>query len=266
MEKGMRITVQGKCKIIADTAEGAQFLTGDGSVLELTSGAAIEMQNPRIFPWLQIILQNGGLVFTAQSDSYEFIAPTGSVKLLSTPLQLQIELGDEGARVAVEEGSVTYTADAEVLTLTECQETYAKSGEKPRVDEFCVANTVTPTPPLGSMPGQTVEGNQATPTLFVPAPTSIRSVPTSTPPPVVVPVVTRHPSPLPPTETPTPVPRPDKDDQPKPKKTDAPPTNPPPATDIPTDEPATEQPPTDRPTMAPNPTDPRPTASSATGN
>ena len=255
------ITVEDKGQIVADAAEGAKFFLGDGSTLELAPGTVIEIQNPRTFPRLQVIVQKGSLLFFAQKPSYEFIIPICSMTLLSIPSLIRIEVNSETTHLAVEEGAVTCQLETETLTLPTCREISITPGEEPDVTEFCTLSTVvapsaTPTIPLGLTPG----GLEPTMTM------TITSTPLSTPTPTRGVVPTRTSTPMLPTDTPAPPP-------PKATKPPAPPTEPPPPPTepppLPTEPPPlpTEppSPPTEeRPTPAPLPTAERPTPAAQT--
>jgi hypothetical protein len=236
-------TIEGKAgftlgergQIVADAVEGAQLFLGDGSTLELDPGTTLELRSPRTLPRLQVIVQEGVLLFFAQKPSYEFIISALPVTLLSVPSLIRIEVHGETTRLAVEEGAATYQGETGALTLPTCREMVVEAGEEPDVTEFCAPSTMvppstaSPTPP-GFEPTAT-PSTSATPTP-TPTPTPEDTVPPPTP------------TLLPPTDTPVP---------PKPKATKVQPT------DQPTDQP-TE--PTKEPT--PKPTEPRPTAPPST--
>jgi hypothetical protein len=246
MEGKAGFTLEERGQIIADAAEGAQLFLGDGSTLELDPGTILELRNPRTLPRLQVIVQEGVLLFFAQKPSYEFIVSDHPVTLLSVPSLIRIEVHDETTRLSVEEGAATYQGETEALMLPTCREMYIELGEEPDVTEFCTPSTMvppsTPTPASpGSEPTVTPSAS-ATPTLeLTPTPTDTVRPPTRTP------------TPPPPTNTPVP---------PKPKATKEP-TQPP--TAEPTEKP-TQPPPTEPRPTAPPSTQPRPTAAPASSS
>jgi len=233
------IVIRDKGQIVADATAGAKFYLGDGSTLELAPGTAIEIQNPRTLPRLQVTVLKGSLQFFAQKPSYEFVVPICSMTLLSIPALIRIEADEQVTRLAVDAGAVTCDLETEALTLTTCREVSMRAGEEPQVIEFCAPSTpiapATPTP----LATTTVEAGESTEPTAQPSP-----LPTPTPTLGVVP--TRAPTPVPPTDTPAPP-------KPQPTKPPAPPTQPPPP---PTEPPPTEPPPTKPP---PPPTEERPT-------
>jgi hypothetical protein len=244
MEGKAGIVIDDRGRISADTTEGAQFYLGDGSTLELAPGAMIEVINPRTFPRLQVAVQDGSILFTAQKPSYEFVMPDCPVTLLSVPALVRIEVNGQTTRLAVEEGAVTCKLGTETLTLPTCREMYLRPGEEPDVAEFCTPSTAasprTPTPsPSPTPPGFEPTLTPTAAPSFTPTPTRREVVPTPTRRGVV------------PTPTHTSVPPTAKPAQSKPKKTQPPPTQPPP-----TQPPPTQPPPTQPP---PPPTEPRPT-------
>ena len=239
------IVIRDKGQIVADATAGAKFYLGDGSTLELAPGTAIEIQNPRTFPRLQVTVLKGSLQFFAQKPSYEFVVPICSMTLLSIPALIRIEADEQVTRLAVDAGAVTCNLETEALTLTTCREVSMRAGEEPQVIEFCAPSTpiapATPTP----LTTTTVEAGESTEPTAQPSP-----LPTLTPTLGVVP--TRAPTPVPPTDTPAPP-------KPHPTKPPAPPTQapPPPTEPPPTEPPPTEPPPTEPP--PPLPTEERPT-------
>lgn len=256
------ITVEDKGQIIADAIEGAKFFLGDGSTLELTPETEIEIQNPRTFPRLQIIVRKGSLLFFAQKPSYEFVIPVCPMTLLSVPSLIRIEVNNETTHLAVEEGAVTCQLETETLTLPTCREISITPGEEPDVTEFCTLSTVvapsaTPTISLSPTLGGLVPA-------ISPIPGELESTMTPSPSPTLTPtrgiVPTRTPTPAPPTDTPAPPP------PPKATKPPSPPTQPPPPPTEPPPPPPTEPPPPppteERPTPAPPPTEERSTPES----
>jgi hypothetical protein len=257
MGEEARFTLEEKGRIVADAVEGAQFFLGDSSTLELDPGTVLELRNPRTLPRLQVIVQDGSLLFFAQKPSYEFITSTGLVTLLSVPSLIRIEVHGETTRLSVEEGAVTYQGETGTLMLPACREMYIEPGKEPDVTDFCspaiTAPLSPPTPtPSGSAPNTAPYATpsaapSATPSA-TPSPTP-SATPSPTPPATPTPEETvppPTPTPLSPTDTPVP--------PSKPKATKPPPTQPP--TAEPTKEP-TQPPPTQpRPTPAPGTPDP----------
>ncbi len=236
-------TLEERGQIIADAVEGAQLFLGDGSTLELDPGTILELRNPRTLPRLQVIVQEGGLLFFAQKPSFEFIVSAHPVTLLSVPSLIRIEVHGGTTRLSVEEGAATYQGETETLMLPTCREMSIELGKEPDVTDFCTPSTMvppsTPTPtPSGFEPTATPSAS-ATPTPEL-TPTDTVSPPT--------------PTPLPPTNTPVPPTS-------KPKATKPPPTQPPPTNPPPTQPPPTEP----RPTAPPS-TQPRPTAAPASSS
>jgi len=219
MEGEASIIIEKTGQIIADAVDGAQFYLGDGSTLELAPESVMEVRNPRTLPRLQVVLQNGRLLFVAQKPSYEFILPVCSVTILSIPSHIRVEVDGETTRLAVEEGAVACELETETLTLLTCQEMYIQPGEEPEVIKFCVADTpISPSTPTYS-PSPTLGEFEPTAT---PSPS-----PTPTPTPrEVVPTLTH--APVPPTDAPPPPPPPTEPPPPPPTDTPPPPpTNPP---------------------------------------
>ena len=95
MEGKAGFTLEERGQIIADAVEGAQLFLGDGSTLELDPGTILELRNPRTLPRLQVIVQEGGLLFFAQNPSFEFIISARPVTLLSVPSLIRIEVHGE---------------------------------------------------------------------------------------------------------------------------------------------------------------------------
>jgi hypothetical protein len=247
MEGKAGFTLEERGQIIADAVEGAQLFLGDGSTLELDPGTVLELRNPRTLPRLQVIVQEGGLLFFAQKPSYEFVISAHPVTLLSVPSLIRIEVQGEKTRLSVEEGAATYQGETETLMLPTCREMYIEPGKEPDVTEFCTPSTMvppstpTPTPPGSAPPTAptTTPSTSVTPTPeLTPTPEDTVLPPTSTPPP---------------TDTPVP--------PSKPKATKPPPTQPPPTQPPPTQPPPTEP----RPTAPPS-TEPRPTAAPASSS
>jgi hypothetical protein len=239
LEGKASVTIKDGGRISADATEGAKFFLGDGSMLELSPEATIEVRNPHTLPRLQVVVENGIVQFFGQKPSYEFAVPACPVKLLSVPSLIRIEVDGEVTRLAVDEGAVTCELETKTLTLPTCRQMTIKAGEVPDVTDFCTPSMVvsppTPTPtPQGFEPSTTSTPSltpTSTPTIAGPTPTRRGVIPTST-----------H-TPVPPTAKPA---------QPEPKKTEPPPTQP-----APTKPPPTQSPPTEPPTAAP--TQPRPT-------
>lgn len=243
MEGKASLTIREGGRISTDAANGAKFFLGDGSTLELDPGTTIEVQNPRTFPRLQMIVENGSILFFAQKPSYEFALPTGRVALLSVPSLIKVEVTDEVTRLAVEEGAVTFEMETETLTLPTCRQMVVRPGAQPEISDFCTLSTVVAPPTATSSPSPTPPG-------FVASATPPASpTPTTTP--------TRRGTPTTPAggnaiSTPTYTPAPPTPEPPssKPKNTKPPPTQVPQPTAKPTDPPP---PPTAKPT------EPRPT-------
>ena len=236
MEGKAGVAIEEGGRICADAVEGAKFFLGDGSTLELAPGATIEVQNPRTLPRLQVIVEEGSILFFGQKPSYEFTTPICPVRLLSVPSLIRIEVNSDTMRLAVEEGAVTCEMETETLTLPTCRQMYVSPEGKQDVTDFCTLSTVAAPPTPTSSPSPTPFGFEPTATATAsPTPTPTRSsvIPTAG---GVAPSPTHTPAP------PTPEPAEPK----KPKKTKPPPTQPPPTT-----------PP--EPTKPPEPTEPRPT-------
>ena len=249
LEGKASVTIRDGGRISADATEGAKFLLGDGSMLELSPETTIAVQSPRTLPLLQVVVENGSILFFGQKPSYEFAVPACPVKLLSVPSLIRIEVDGETTRMAVDEGAVTCELETETLTLPTCRQMTIGTGKVPDVTDFCTLSTVvsppTPTP---------------TPQGFKPTTTSTPSlIPTSTPT-IAGPTPTR--SGVIPTSTHTPVPPTAKPEQPKPKKTEPPPTEPPPTkappTKPPKPEPTKPEPTPESPRATPKPTQPAP--------
>ena len=255
-EEKASIAIKDRGQIVADATAGAKFFLGDGSTFDLAPGTAIEIQNPRTIPRLQVTVLQGSLQFFAQEPSYEFVVPACSMTLLSVPALIRIEADDQATRLAVDAGAATCNLGAEVLTLPTCREVTMRAGEEPQVTEFCTPSTpITPATPTILATATAGTGETIEPTAE-PSP-----LPTSTPTRAVVP--TSAPTPVPPTDTPEPPkPHPTK---PPAQPTPVPPTSVPPTPVPPTPEPPTPEPPTpERPTPEPPPTEaPRPTASAS---
>jgi len=237
LEGKASVTIKDGGRISADATEGAKFFLGDGSMLELSPETTIEVRSPRTLPRLQVVVENGSVLFFGQKPSYEFAVPACPVKLLSIPSLIRIEVDGETTRLAVDEGAVTCELETETLTLPTCRQMTVRAGEVPDVTDFCTPSTVvsppTPTPtPQGFEPSTTSSPSLAptsTPTIAGPTPTRRGVIPTST-----------H-TPVPPTAKP---------ERPKPKDTEPPPTQPPP-TEPPKPEPT-------KPEPAPEPSEPAP--------
>jgi hypothetical protein len=235
------VTIRDGARISADAAEGAKFFLGDGSMLELSPEATIEVRSPRTLPRLQVVVETGSVLFFGQKPSYEFAVPACPVKLLNVPSLIRIEVDGETTRLAVDEGAVTCELETETLTLPTCRQMTVRAGEVPDVTDFCTLSTVvsppTPTPtPQGFEPTMTSTPSltsTSTPTIAGPTPTRRGVIPTSTP------------TPVPPTAKPA---------QPKPKNTEPPPTQPLP-TEPPKPEPTKPEPTKPEPTVEP----PKPT-------
>ncbi|HEC33732.1 MAG TPA: hypothetical protein ENI37_03325 [Chloroflexi bacterium] len=140
IEMGGEVIVKDVIRVIAGEMDGARFCLGDGSMLELAPGVEVEARNPHVFPRLQVMLQDGSLLFEAQGPSYEFVLPACSVTFLSVPSRLWIEVSDQTTHLMVEEGAVNCALETETLTLFTCREMYAGPGEEPRVTDFCVGD------------------------------------------------------------------------------------------------------------------------------
>ena len=262
------ITIEETLRITVDATEGAQFYMGDGSTLELMRGSTIEMQNPRTFPRLQITLQEGNLLLTAQKPSYEIIVPTCSVTLLTLPTRVRVETQNEMTRIAVEEGAVVCEMGIRTLTLTKCQEMYVRSGKEPEMTKFCDASGTATI--IAMTPSPTFDFREHDVTTMTPATTMVTTTPslaatptraTQTQIPTSIPPTF---TPIPPTDTPLPPPPPKntpRPTQPPPTNTMPPPptnTPPPPPTNTPPP-PPTNTPPPPTNTPRPTPTPPRPT-------
>jgi hypothetical protein len=243
MEGKAGITIHEGGRISTDTAEGAKFFLGDGSTLELGPETTMEVQNPRTFPRLQMIIESGSILFFAQKPSYEFVLPVCTVELLSVPSLIEVEVTGETVRVAIEEGAVTCEMEGETFTLPTCREMVVRPGEEPDITDFCTLSTVVAPPTPTASPSPTPEG-------FVPSATpTASSTPTATP--TANPTATSGSVASTPTYTPVPPTA-----KPKPKKTKPPtpkPTDPPPK---PTDPPPTKPPEPTKPRATPKPADP----------
>jgi hypothetical protein len=250
LEGKASVTIKDGVRISADATEGAKFFLGDGSMLELSPEATIEVQNPHTLPRLQVVVENGSILFFGQKPSYEFTVPACPVKLLSVPSLIRIEVDGEATRLAVDEGAVTCELETETLTLPTCRQMTVRAGEVPDVTDFCTPSTVvsppTPTPtPQGFEPSTTSTPSltsTSTPTIAGPTPTRRGVIPTST-----------H-TPVPPTAKPA---------QPKPKDTEPPPTQPPP-TEPPKPEPTKPEPTVEPPEPTAEPSKPTPEPSKPT--
>jgi hypothetical protein len=269
LESEATITVEETLRVVADAVTGAQFLVGNDSMLELEPGVTVELQNPHSLPRLQVILEDGDLLFVAREPSYEFLVNGFPVSLLSIPSKIKIEVNGDTARVGVEEGAVACTTEEETFTVSICREIFLSPGQEPQVTEFCAAIAETPpssTPSLAPSPTpwqveQTMTSSPSPSPTTTPTPSqtptsaSTREIEVST--------VTH--TPVPPTETPVP-PSPKKKPPTQPPPTQPPPTQPPPTQPPPTQPPPTQPPPTrvpptePRPTL-PSPSEPRPTTS-----
>jgi len=240
MEGKAGITIHEGGRISTDTSGGAKFFLGDGSTLELGPETTMEVQNPRTFPRLQMIIERGSILFFAQKPSYEFVLPFCTVELLSVPSLIEVEIVGETTRLAVEEGAVTCEMEGETVTLPTCREMVVRPGEEPVITDFCTLGTVVAPPTPTASPSPTPEG-------FVPSATPTASAtPTITP--TVGPTATGGSVVSTPTYTPAPPTA--QPSSSKPKKTKPPPTQPPQPTSKPTDPP---------PPPTPKPTEPRPT-------
>jgi hypothetical protein len=247
-------TVEGKASIaveeeigmIADMEQGAQFLLGDGSTLELEPQTRMQLQNLHTFPRLHMVLQEGALLFVAQGTTYEFVVPACLVTILSAPAHLDIRVKDGGTHLVVQEGAIACETDAGIITLPSGQEMHMASPDaEPEITEY------TDTEPTATVLALTPSSKSTTTTPPTPTPTSTPTpTPTATPPPVTQAPPTPTNPPAPPTEPPAPPPTK------RPRQTEPPPTNPPPPP--PTNPPPTNPPPTNPP---PRPTEPpeRPT-------
>jgi hypothetical protein len=246
MEGKAGITIREGGRISTDTTEGAKFFLGDGSTLELGPETTVEVQNPRTFPRLQMIVESGNILFFAQKPSYEFVLPFCTVELLSVPSLIEVEVTGETVRLAVEEGAVTCEMEGETVTLPTCREMVVRPGEEPDITDFCTLGTVVAPPTPTASPSPTPEG-------FVPSATPTAS-PTPTATPAVSPTVTGRSVASTPTYTPVPPTA-----KPKPKKTKPPTPKPPQPTDPPpkpTDPPPTKPPEPTKPRATPKPSDP----------
>jgi hypothetical protein len=270
MEGKSSIAIAERGLITTDEGTGAEFYLGDGSTLEMSPGATVELRNPRTMPRLQVIVHQGNLQFFAQKPSYEFEVSGYPLTLLSVPALLRFETDGEEARVAVEEGAVTCDVGENTLTLPQCREMRFIAGEEPEVTEFCTVSTIvappTPTPRPGSAPSGAGAEPAGTATPVTPTATPV--TPTVTPRVQITPTLTS--TPVPPTDTPAPPkPKEPKDQEPtqppsepedKDKDKDSDPTEPPPE---PTKSRPTPAPPdqTDEPrdTPDPSPDEPRDT-------
>ena len=278
VEKGENIAIEKKGYIATD-AEEARFQLGDGSTLELGPETVIEVHSSRSFPHLEMALQAGSFLLTAQKPSYEITIPACPVTLLSIPSQIRVEVSDGTIHVAIEEGAALCTQETGTLMLPKCKEVYARPGEELEVAEFCDADATATASALTPSPTFSFWDSDETPTVTAtatasPTPTLTRAVviptstpmpPTNTPPPPPPPPPPTQPPPTRPPATNTPPP------PPPPTNTSAPPTNtplppptstplratptqpPPPTKPPPTQPPPTEPPPTDTPSAPPTP-------------
>jgi hypothetical protein len=253
LEGKASILIEETVRIVADAIEGAQFSLGDGSGLELGPEAVLEVQNPRTLPRLQVILEEGSLLFDARDPSYDLITPVGSVTLLSIPSRVSIEVSDDTTHVVVEEGAVSCVLENETVTLLASQEMVASFGEELEVTEFYDVSATATASALALSAGPTPSEAETTPT---PTPTM---TPTPSPTPTATPRVVWTPTSTPPPPTDTPKPssshKPPPPTQPPP--TQPPPTQPPeqPTEESPPESP-TEEPPPESPTEEPPPASP----------
>jgi hypothetical protein len=280
LEKEAIITIEETGQIVADAVEGVQFSVGNDSILELSPGTEVELQNLRTFARLQVTLRDGNLLFVAREPSYEFLVSDYSVSLLSIPSQVEIEVNGDTVRVGIEEGAVACTTEEETFTVSVCREIFLSPGQEPQITDSCIAVAETPPTFTSSMapsstPGQAEETMTPSPSpslTTTPTPSQTLSTPTpsqtlSTPTPSQTPksTSTREIEVAPPTQTPvppteTPAPPPSKKKSPtQPPPTQPPPTQPPPTQPPPTQPPPTQPPPTQPPPTRVPPTEPRPT-------
>ena len=241
LENGTDIAIRDTGRIIADSEEGAQFSTGDGSIFELSPGAVIEVQNPHTFPHLQVILRDGTLLFTAQKPSYELSTPACAISLLDIPSQIEIEIAGETTRVAVKQGVAACARGEDVHTLPTCYEIVLNPDEDAELGEFCATNTEPPPPTVVASLSPTPWWSDVTVTPSITSTLVVMS--TATIMPTIAPITI-----IPPTDTPLPPPtatfKPRATNTPKPPATSTPK---PPAT-------STPKPPTVPPTDEPQPT------------
>jgi hypothetical protein len=244
------VIVEEEIGIIADEVQGAQFLFGDGSTLELVPQASIKLQNLRASPRLHVVLEEGTLLFAAQEATYEFVVPACLVTILSVPADFSIKVDDEGTHLIVKEGVAACARDTDTITLPPGQEMHVASAiAEPEITEYTDTDAtatvlaLTPSPKPTKTPAFSPTATPSPTSTATPTPTRTR--PPSTRPPVS----SASPSPPPPTSSPTqpPASNPPSRTKPKPQPTDPPP---PPPTDPP------PPPPTDPP--PPPPTDPPP--------
>ena len=146
LEDGASIIVEDSVHIVADTVSGAQFRMADDSTLELSPDAELEFRDSQTFPRLQIALIEGDLLLTAEEPSYEFVAPSYQVTVLSIPSRIRLEVDDETTRLAVEYGALSCNLGSETHTLFECQEMFIGPDLEPEVAHYCTDNTPAPTP------------------------------------------------------------------------------------------------------------------------
>lgn len=253
------ILIRERVRLRADPTEGARFCLGDDSVMELAPAAQVALENPRILPQLQIVLEEGSLQFSVQKPSYAFLLPGCSLEVASVPSRLTIERVNDGVHLLVDEGALTCTSETGTVTLVRCQDLRASAGMDPEIGQFCEATAIptaafpsaTPTPagPTATATDTPTPSPTVTPTPRpqLPQPTATPTIATPTeaptaPPPPQAPPPTSPPQPRP-TNTPVPPPT----NTPLPPPTDTPPP-PPPPTDTP--RPTPTAPPTPRPTPA----------------
>jgi hypothetical protein len=253
------ILVNESIRVLADPTEGARFCLGDDSILEMNPAAQVALENPRVLPRLQVVLEGGILQFLMQKPSYAFLLPGCNLTVATVPARVTVEMLSDEVHVMVEEGALTCASEAGTVTLVRCQDVRASDGQEPNMGRFCEATAVptvattssTPSPSPGVVGPTTTATSTSTPT---PSPTT-----TPTPRPqltrpiaTLAPTLTDTPTaPPPPPPTSPPPPRPTNTPAPQPTNTSPPPptdTPPPPPTDTP------QPPPTDtpRPTPAPS--------------
>lgn len=242
LQAGAPVVLRKPAEIMALT-EGARLCLGDGSTLELSSGARVTLQEPGSFPLLDVTVLDGEVTLVAQKASYRIGTTTVSMTLLEVPTRARVRLNGGAVYVRIEEGAVNCATDDESITLPTCWEMRKPEGEAVQVGVFCATRVPTPSPTATS-PGPTIA-----PTVLVspsPSPTSLSPSPTPT-----LPRGTRvTPSPIPGTPTPTPTMTPSPPPPPPSPPTSLPPspTSPPPSPTSPPPPPTdTPVPPTDTP-------------------
>jgi hypothetical protein len=240
LQTGTPILLRKPGEIMA-LAEGARLCLGDGSTLELSPGARITVQEPGAFPLLDVAVQDGEVILSAQKASYRIGTSAISMTLLEVPSRVRVRTNGGTVYVRIEEGAANCRTDDEAITLPTCWEVLKPAGEAAQVGVFCATRTPTPSP-TATRPGPTPTGFASpSPSPLPPSPSPTPTRPRGTG------VATPSPTPATPTPTPTMTPLP------PPPPSPPPPTQPPPTATSP------PPPPTDTPAPPPTDTPERPT-------